>query len=295
LLGEADPATTRALFNLAAAMHAVGDYRGARPLIDQWTALIAKQPPEMSPARASELNHLSAVYQFSGQLARAESLSRMAVSIDSVVYGPRHSHTALTMVGLGTILDEEHKATDAQSVLGQAVEIVRAAYPSGHLDLAYALRSYAIALEHGRRFDDATVALREAMPMALRLGGAENVQYVDTEQELAFSLTMSGHGREAEPLARHVLRHFQTKYGDKNLLTVRARIYVAEALREQRRFSEAEPALLSVYETVKGGRGMAANVRWFAANALARLYDAKGQPDEAAKYRALAPAAPTAK
>ena len=105
------------------------------------------------------------------------------------------------------------------------------------------------------------------MALARRFEGEQSLDYVDSEQELDFSLTMSGHGREAEPFARDVLRHYRAKYGDKNLLAVPHGSAWPKRFASQGSFSEAEPALLSVYETVKDGRGVAASVRGYAANA----------------------------
>ena len=125
--------------------------------------------------------------------------------------------------------------------------------------------------------------------MVERFEGAESIRAINTRLELAYTLTALGRYDEAVTLSRNGLEAFRRKYDDRNPVVNRARLLLGDALRGQGRFAEAEPLLLASYSALSGGSAVGLAKRWSrnALQALVRLYDAEGKPQEAAKYRSL--------
>ena len=79
----------------------------------------------------------------------------------------------------------------------------------------------------------------------------------------------------------------RAKYGPKNPLVIRTEITLADALRGQGKYAEAEPMLLNAYHTFEAGTGFGRSGREYSLASLIRLYEAQGKTAEAEKFRAL--------
>ena len=64
---------------------------------------------------------------------------------------------------------------------------------------------------------------------------------------------------------------------------------LAEILRAQERYAEAEQILLDVYQRLETKRGSAHKYTQEAGRDLIKLYEAWGRPEEAARYRPEVP------
>jgi serine/threonine-protein kinase len=285
--GNNDVRTTDALYALAEDLHASGKPREAAPLLAEWEATVAKAPPVLTRTRLRQLNLLSATALYSGQAQRAESLGRAELTLAKQLYGERNDNVASALTNIGAALLEEAKRDQAESMLRQAVEIMRSAYPSGHPVLAKTLKLWAFTLQRLNRFREAEPPLREALTMARRSLGETNTEVIGIEQELALTLTMLGQYDEALALSQQALDAVTKRFGAQTSLAMHARVFVADALRGQGKFSEAEPILLAANERFKNSTGLTKTYWRSTVAALSRLYDAEGKPDSAAKYRAL--------
>jgi serine/threonine-protein kinase len=282
-----DAKTSDALFELALALHRAGNVAAAKPLFDEWMAAIARQPREVTPARVSQLMMVGKFWEFGGRVDRAEPMFREALAVSRTLYGDRHHDVGMTLAELGEVLDRERRGQEADTTLRSAVEILRATYPQGHPDLASALRLQGIVLSHSKGFRDAEAPLREAVAMRRRFFGSDAVDVATTELDLSYVLVSMARHDEAAGLARDAIRIYRRQLGDATPLLYHAQAYLADALRGQGRFGEAEALLLATYGKFAKPTPVTRGWRDHAIAALVRLYDARGNPGEAAKYRAL--------
>jgi tetratricopeptide (TPR) repeat protein len=185
------------------------------------------------------------------------------------------------------LLDRARRWDEGEPLLRAAVEIHRASHPQGHPELASTLRNWGIALEHMQRFQDAEAPLREAVAIRRRFLGNETVDVAVAELDLAYALIMNERYEEPAVLARDAIRILRRQLGDGNSLVYHARAHLGDALRGQGKLAEAEPLLLAAYAKFESPKPIARQWHRYAVAALVRLYEAKGRPDEAAKYRAL--------
>jgi tetratricopeptide (TPR) repeat protein len=110
-----------------------------------------------------------------------------------------------------------------------------------------------------------------------------------SRRRVAMSLVRLGRHAEAEPLVRALLTAGERDRPD-DWTTFELRSGLGEALAGQQKYAEAEPLMLAGFEGLRqrsaaipaGSRGCLTH----AADGLVRLYEARGQPDRAAKWRA---------
>jgi serine/threonine-protein kinase len=286
--GDDNPKTLNALYALALSLHRSGDFRGAAPAFDQWMAAITRQPRELSENRAQQLIDAADVYESRGEIDRAEVLIREALTIRRALYGNHHSLVASNLNMLASLLaSKPGNAVAVDSLFRESEAVLRAAYPDGHLSLSLTLRNHGRQLQRLNRWSDAQALMREALELRRRLLGPNSLDVGMSDIDVGFNLAMMGSYPEAETFDRDAIRIFRANFDDHNAMVVMARDHLAEALRGQGQFAEAESLLLAGYERFKTPNPVTKNWLGHALNALVRLYDAEGRPDEAAKYHAL--------
>lgn len=264
-----------------------GNYTEARPQFERWLALVAKQPPQLTPERAEQLGTLSRISEFSGQTERADTLARQLLAIDRALYGERSYRVASDLAQLGGLeTDLGHRAV-AESLLRASVVSMRSNYPDGHPQLASSLRNLGYLLVDMERWTEADTVWRESAAEYRRFGGIQGVGYANAMAHVGHVQATLGQSTEAERTLRVVLTLAAARRPPPNPVADRARVFLGEALLGQARFTEAEPLLLAGYVNVRGSQ-LSPGTRRVAARALVRLYESEGRANEAAKYRGAA-------
>ena len=287
LFGNDDPRTADALYALASALHVTGDYRAARPLFDEWMTLEARQPPQLTPARAEQLSTLSSILQFSKQPARAERLARQALALDRSLYGARHDRVAIQLLRLGSAVEDQGRSNDADTLLRASVAMLRQNHPDGHPEIANALRNLGYHLGNLERWDEADSVWRECASLYRRYMGAESLGYANALAYVGYVELMRGRYGDAERTLRSVLALKAAARPSPNPVMLRARLFLGQALQKEGRLAEAEPFLIDGYAAA-GTVGLPRRMHVRAARAIVDLYEAEGRLAEAAKYRTWA-------
>ncbi len=283
--GEDDPRTNDALYALASATHMAADYVGARPLFERWEGSVRRQPPYYTAERAEQIGTLANILNYTGRRADAERLAREAVALSVAVYGPAHSFVGIALSQLSVILEDENKLVASDSAIRASVALLRKAYPRGDRELAHALRNLAYHLDDVGQLAESEQTWRETVAMYKATEGSLSRGYAQSMSQLGRVLDRQGRFVEAERALRVALA-VQASLGRPNPITQRTRLYLGDALRGQGRLEEAEPLLVEGYRVVTTSAPSTRD-RGFARASLVRLYEAKGRPDDAAKYRAL--------
>jgi serine/threonine-protein kinase len=286
--GNDDVKTTDALFALAMELHAAGNGREAGPLTAEWKSRVSKAPPEITRTRLQQLSSLTEAVLFAGQPQVAESLGRAQLTLARQLYGEHNDQIAVAMGNIGVALDRQGRFAEAEPILHQVADAMVAAYPAGNPRVAAALKVWAVELGHLSRYAEAEAPFRKALEIARRSVGDGSAEVVGIEQELSVVLATQGQYDEALSLSRHALGVALKQFGASSIMGVHAQVFVADALRGQGRFSEAEPMLLAAEARFRTGKSEIVKGYWRGAvGALSRLYDAEGQQEKAAHYRAL--------
>lgn len=283
VFGVHDPRTTDAMYALASVRHMSGDRRGAKALFESWFAAIQGQPPQLTPARATQLAEFSTMLDITGQFDGAERLAREVITLDRALYGPSHVRVALALSHLGSILSDEGRMAAADSALRESVALLRNSFPGGHAELAGALRGLGNLLTEEQQWSEADTVWHEAAAMYLKTQGDASLGYANASTQVGDVQVARADYAGAERTLRTALKLGAIVRAPSSPIAVRGRTYLGEALRAQGRLQEAEPLLLDGYRQ----RTLARGVREFAAAALVKLYEADGRSDEAAKYRVV--------
>ena len=294
IAGRDDPKSLDALYDLAHALHQTGDRAAAKTLFAEWMNAAARQPRQLTELRASQLVQIGNLVSSQGQLDRADSILHEALTIRRSLYGDRHSLVADVTVQIADNANLRRDFRLADSLFRAAEGILRTVYPQGHPSLAPILELHGNGLQRANRFVDAEPLFREALALSKRFFGESSLDVARSDIGLGFTLTMVGKYTEAEAFDRDAIRIYRAMFDDKNAMVVMARDHLGDALRGQGRFAEAEPLLLAGYERFKVPNSVTRLWRGHVLTALARLYDAEGRRDEAAKYLAIFNAPPPA-
>ncbi len=101
-------------------------------------------------------------------------------------------------------------------------------------------------------------------------------------------LTRTGRAREGESFGRRAVELYESVLNRGAPGITLARINLADSLEAQKKFDEAEQVLLAAYKDAGEAQGAQHWRTKAAALALAKFYEARGEPDLASKYRAAA-------
>jgi serine/threonine-protein kinase len=285
--GPEDVRTIDALYELATALHISGDFAGARPLFNRWTATVEHQPTLVTEERAKQLSDMATFLQMGGQLDRAERLMKQALTVSRALWGEQHHRVGEQLTHLGGILTDEKKYASSDSVLRIALALLRTSYPDGHPEVGYALRNIAQNFEDWEQPEQARPVWLEAAAMYRRFNGERSMGFANATMHVGYAELRLGQYVQAEQTLRVALSQLKGLSAAAPV-AARARVHLGEALAGQKRFAEAESLMLPEYRRLVGVKGLLGNGRGWAAAGLVRLYEAWGRPAEAAKYRAEA-------
>jgi eukaryotic-like serine/threonine-protein kinase len=284
LYGNNDTRTADALYALAKEMHTEGQYKAAKPVLDEWMTLMQRLPMRYTPEMSGQLHNMAQVLTYSRRRAEAEQLLRRATSIDSAWYGPENYRVAIDLSLLGAVIGDQGRPNEAEPIELRGIALLRRAYPNGNIEVAHALRSLALMYNDLYRFEEAAALLRETMPMYLAAGGPQSMSYVTVMSALGKSLVGMRRYAEAETLLRRVLTLDHAKRPSPNFIRDRTQLWLALALAGQGKYSEAEPVLRQNFSVTRR-MGFVLSDLQMTSEALMKIYESQGRPAEAARYR----------
>ena len=219
------------------------------------------------------------------RLAEAEAFYRQALEVERAVLRPTHPRIAATLYGLAECLDAQGRPGQAKALHLQALALYRQIYGERHDKTASSL--YALALLHHRKLQDPVAAehyYREAAAVDEQALPEDHLWQAYPLIGLGKLLVEQNRSKEAEaPLRKSVALCLQADRPNPVITSI-AQAWLASALMAQRRFSEAEPFLLESLATLSHDP-LQSDRQGRVLERLITLYEARGDPEEAALYR----------
>jgi serine/threonine-protein kinase len=151
--------------------------------------------------------------------------------------------------------------------------------------LVNALRNLGIFYDAERRWKESEATWRDARTMARRTVGDQSLEVALATQRIGSSLLQQGRDSEAETELRVAVAAFARLMPASSPVRIRAQLDLGDVYRAERRYSSAESLLVTGYRMLGTRTAYSRAQRRFAQEALVRLYDAWGRPDDAAKFR----------
>jgi tetratricopeptide (TPR) repeat protein len=247
--------TVRALSDLALALKKAGRLDEAEPLLRRALPLLRRLYGAEHEFTRVAYNNRAMLLHEQGKVEEAERLFRQTLAADRRVNGDAHPQTLITLENLVVVLERKGDFAEADAFRRVGLTACAQAYGEGHpitrmvrkdLNTAAVRRWNKAALEASSRgkFAEAEALLKQALPEARRIWGAED----DETQTVLFNLVMALRDQhksaEAEPLARELLRLQRAHAGDKDIPRPDTSLsLIGGVLSDCGKAAEAEPLL----------------------------------------------------
>jgi tetratricopeptide (TPR) repeat protein len=291
--GEEDPDRLRFLHNLAGQYMVEQKFAQAEPLFVRALEVRRRVLGEEHPDTLSTMHNLAGVYKEQRKFALAEPLFVRTLEVRRGVLGEEHPDTLLTARVLADLY-RYHMMT-----LERSIPLFERAWagarkqpdrmPGGLEWIAFEL---GMAYEQTGRLERAEPLYREALETLRQRHKEASSESAMLQSSLAGNLLKQQRSAEAEPLLRECL-NFREQNEANHYVTFYTKSLLGGSLLGQKRYSEAEPLLLAGYDGMKRREAGIPPVRMFrmteAIERLVQLYEAWGQPEKTAVWRAKLP------
>jgi tetratricopeptide (TPR) repeat protein len=204
------------------------------------------------------------------------------------VLDPDHRDLLVTMANLALAYESAGRTADAVRYHEQVVAAFREKFGPTHPDTQIVTRYLGTAYRKDKRLADAERTYRDLEKLQRQSPAADATSLGNTLVGLGEVLLAARQYEKAEAALREGLGIYEKARPDA-WTTFDTRSLLGAALLGQKKYTEAEPLLLSGYEGMKGREAkIPPRSRVRSSEALGRLvefYEATGRKDEAAKWR----------
>ena len=296
VLGSRHPEVARSLNNLGNLLRRRGQFAEAERLHLEALAIRRAVLGSAHPDVASSLNSLGALYYARGDLDAAEAAHREALAMRRELFGNQHKDVAQSLDNLAMVLGDKGELAQAELILREGLVLWRKLLGNDNRDVAGGLNSLGIVLAQQGKYVEAEDSFRESLSIWRKLLGNTHPDVASGVGSLAETLYLQKRADEAEPLARESLDIFRKSLPEGHPSIASAESLLGGCLTLLKRYDEAEPLLLGSYPRLKAKIGERDPETRRALERIVALYQARGKPDQASKYRAeLATASPDGK
>ena len=288
VFGEDSTATARGMNNLAVLYGQEGKWSQAEPFLSNSLAIRRRVLGEAHPLTLMTMANLGYVYQRQGKYTQAEPLTTQAVEGMRRAQGAEHNDTLICMNMLGLLYRAEGKYAQAEPVLTKALEIRRRVLGVDHPDTIKSMNSLASLYRSESKTAEAEMLLASALEARRRVLGPTHPDTISTTALLGDVRLQQRKYSDAEALLREVrtnddkaVNDTWERYWSQHLL--------GASLAGQRRYSEAEPLLISGYQGMLQRQAAIPledrRVLSEAAERIVQLYESWAKLEQAANWR----------
>lgn len=235
---------------------------------------------------AQALSDLGLTLLFKGDAAGAEPYSREAVTILRKLPNVPPDVLLPPIANFGNVLRQNRKFADATQYQEEALALSRKARGDDHPDTIITLGGLALLLSDGdnpaKDYARAEALSRESLERSRRILPAAHPQTIYNLIDLGGILIKRDQAVAAEATLREALTLAEKVLPPDHFRRTHAQHMLGRCLAAQKRYVEAEPLLLSSWQTFQRLRG--AQDRWttIAREHLLKLYNDTGQMEKAA-------------
>jgi eukaryotic-like serine/threonine-protein kinase len=235
--------------------------------------------------------NLARAYRKAGRTEDAIRLGQATLAAAQTKFGPDHGHSRAYQSRLAMSYLASGQPAEALPLLEEALPSLRASLGGDHLVALECLGNLAKVELAGGRPEKARPLFVEFLAGERNRVGKESFRYAKDLASVGSALVDQKQFVDAEPLLRERLA-IETKTRPDHWTKFDAQSRLGEALAGRGAYADAEPLLRSGYEGMKALQAKIppddATRPAEAAESVARLYEAWGKPDEAARWRATA-------
>ncbi len=261
-----------------------GDSREAEILLREALSL----GPQLPTGSTSNLGIQEAVLALTladqGKFNDAEKIIKAKVESIRQKEGSGPIELGVNLTGLGSFQMEQGNLSEALKNLGDGEAIYRKLFDRANLQLGDNLRLQAQTLYLESRYTEAESKIDETLQIYRAGMGSQFVNYPMALMIRGQILSRTNRRDEAEKLIRESVKLRTENLPPAHFLLAAANGALGEFLTDQKHFAEAEPILLSSYESLKASQEANSPRLALARVRLISLYQASGKPERAVQY-----------
>ena len=262
-----------------------GNSREAESLFREVLALTPKLPSESRYLIGLTRSTLASTLADQGEFPEALQAAREAVADYHQRGETNIPDLGFALTILGGFLTEEGNFAEADPALGEAEAIFRQRLNPTHLWLGDNLRNQALSLYQQSKYAEALKKVTETLSIYRESFGPHYDHYPTALIIQGSILAKTGKPKEGEKILREAVRIRTESLPKEHFWVALANGALGECLTIEKRFTDAEPLLLSSYESLKNSQGANNPRTGIALQRLIALYEAWGKPEQAAHYR----------
>ncbi len=243
---------------------------------------------EEHPDTLTLMNNLAQVYQDEGKFAQAELLQRKGVEISSRVLGAEHPDTLIHMGNLAKLYRNQGKYAEAETLFHRVLETQRRVLGEDRPVTMTTMALLGTLEGYEGKYADAEQLLTRALESQRRILGNEHRSTQNSLVWLGQVRLQQDKYAQAEANFREALNTY-VKTNPDSWQRYNCESLLGASLAGERRYGEAEPLLLTAYETMIQRRDKIPAASQpdleSAGTKIVRLYEDWGKPDRAAEWR----------
>jgi serine/threonine protein kinase/Tfp pilus assembly protein PilF len=288
LLGPVHPEVALGMNSLATCLVVLGKLGEAEQMLREVLSMQQKLFGSKHHHLAVTLYNLADCLQKQGKFDEAEERLRESLAMVRDLFGNEHVDVAATLHELGILLRKRGKLAEAEDALSQALAMNRKLLGDNHPETTLNLANLRATLWDQGKLPEAERLCQEQVAALRAHPPVDEQQLAEPLASLVTTLLMEKKFSEAEPSARECLRIRQAK-SPEDWRTFSTLNVLGACLLGQKKYSDAEPLLLTGYEGMKqreakipaGGKPRLKE----ALQRLVELYDSNGQTNQAAQWK----------
>ncbi len=287
LLGEEHLEVAESLHNLGGVLYASGATAETEAVIRQALAIRRRLLGEEDFLVLKTQTGLAVLASNRGDYPQAEQLYRQVLARKQRQLSEDHPLVARVMNNLGNVLHALGRDQEAEQLHRKSMASWRSSVSDEHAELAIYMANLATVLHAQGEDAEAEGLYREALAMARRLEGVGHPEVAARLADLARFLIDRGDVRTARSLIGEALEIFRQALPEGHWRIAYAESVLGASLAGLGRYRQAEELLLAAYAGLRDGKGERTIQARYALQRIVALYEAWGQAEKAAEYRAL--------
>ncbi len=257
----------------------IDDWTLTRDLFERAAEVRERAQGPKHPCLADALSSRAILLKEHGVWEEAQELETRALEIRTEGLGPSHPDSGLSHYNMGTILEAQAHFQESLSHFQRALEIFETS-PAHQGQVPTVLYSIGEVLRSLQQYDRARQHFNQALALARQRLPQDDGVLPRIMTSLAGSHRDRGELQQAEQWARRSLEAKQAAGADPGSLA-NGLLNLAEILRLQARYEEAEPLYLEALETARSWMEVASpELVWFV-NQTAKFYQVTGRAQRA--------------
>jgi tetratricopeptide (TPR) repeat protein/predicted Ser/Thr protein kinase len=280
-LQEVNQFFTRDVIGAASPAVTLGKELTVREALDNAAAGVEQKFAGRPLVQADIATSIGLAYRALGRPNLGEPHVRAALALRRATLGPEHRMTLASTNDLATILHEQGKFDETESLYRQVLADARRRFGDDDELTLTTVNNLADLLRQRGRLNESEALFREAVERRRRLHDEDHLLLLSSLNNLALVLNEQGKLDEAEPLFRHALARNRVVRGEDHPETLLTMGNLAMLLLDRKQYAEAEALATEKLERSRRVLGVTHFSTLTAANNLAMLLQAQGKWSQA--------------